>query len=305
MFGSKENLQHLENCEEIFMDGTFWVCPFNFKQLFTIHGFILGQSFPLIYFLLPNKATRTYEKAFDMLNEVMANYQCLFWKLKTVFSDFESGLSAAIESRFSFAGHTGCFFHFAQCIYRKVNDMGLANKYKSDKEFKLKIKMFIALGLTPSANRSIYLNELHTFLCSEENFDEHVMQFYNSYFLPNWINKKSWILWDWYLKENRTNNNVESWHSSLQRVMQSAHLPFFKFILILKGEYENIAIKIKERNLGENIPPKNPKYKERNVRIQNIQKEIHLRDPIPYLKSLAHNAPNPDCFPENSESECM
>lgn len=38
MFGSNENLQLLEACTEIYMDGTFKVAPPLFNQLYTIHG---------------------------------------------------------------------------------------------------------------------------------------------------------------------------------------------------------------------------------------------------------------------------
>lgn len=38
MFGTKENLEFMAECAEIFMDGTFSVTPPLFNQFYTIHG---------------------------------------------------------------------------------------------------------------------------------------------------------------------------------------------------------------------------------------------------------------------------
>ena len=50
-----------------FVDGTFDVSPLLFRQLFTIHAIISGRNIPLVYSLLPNKTTETYEKLYNML----------------------------------------------------------------------------------------------------------------------------------------------------------------------------------------------------------------------------------------------
>lgn len=38
IFGTKENLKFLAQCDHVYMDGTFSVVPVIFKQLYTIHG---------------------------------------------------------------------------------------------------------------------------------------------------------------------------------------------------------------------------------------------------------------------------
>lgn len=38
MFGTQENMDFLVRCEGVYMDGTFWITPALFSQLYTIHG---------------------------------------------------------------------------------------------------------------------------------------------------------------------------------------------------------------------------------------------------------------------------
>lgn len=46
MFGTEKNLDFLVGCSEIYMDGTFWVTPSLFSQLYTLHGkiYILSKK---------------------------------------------------------------------------------------------------------------------------------------------------------------------------------------------------------------------------------------------------------------------
>ncbi len=71
-FGTEDNLKLLCGSEEMYLDGTFNVSPALFLQLFTIHAFIQGKQFPLIYALLPNKAAATYVRLFRALKDLSA-----------------------------------------------------------------------------------------------------------------------------------------------------------------------------------------------------------------------------------------
>ena len=43
----------------------------------------------------------------------------------------------------------GCLFHFGQCVWRHVQDNGLAKKYQEDDDFRSNIKKLIALAYLP------------------------------------------------------------------------------------------------------------------------------------------------------------
>ncbi|XP_046564156.1 uncharacterized protein LOC124272958 [Haliotis rubra] len=65
------NMQHLCAAEVVYGDGTFYVSPSLFLQLYTLHAMVGGQMFPLVFFLLPDKATVTYDRAFRLLKEAV------------------------------------------------------------------------------------------------------------------------------------------------------------------------------------------------------------------------------------------
>jgi hypothetical protein len=63
----KKNLRFLSDCETIYLDGTFSYCTKFFVQLFSIDGVKNEQYVPLVFCLLNDKRTETYEKCFKSL----------------------------------------------------------------------------------------------------------------------------------------------------------------------------------------------------------------------------------------------
>ena len=47
-------------------------------------------------------------------------------------SDFELPLVKSLELQFPSACIDGCYFHFTQCLWRKVQSLGLVEEYKED-----------------------------------------------------------------------------------------------------------------------------------------------------------------------------
>jgi len=64
LFSTETNLKFLSKIDTIFVDGTFKSCPKLFTLMFTVHGLQNGNYVPLLFFILSNKETKTYEKAF-------------------------------------------------------------------------------------------------------------------------------------------------------------------------------------------------------------------------------------------------
>jgi len=105
----------------IYMDGTFKSAPSQFSQLYTIHCKLNGGMFPIVFALLPNKTGTTYRRFLNMVCSAARKENVCFMP-KIVQIDFELSMMQAIEEVFD-GDHTevrGCFFHFTQCIWRKV-----------------------------------------------------------------------------------------------------------------------------------------------------------------------------------------
>ena len=73
--------------------------------------------------------------------------------LTKVISDFESSLLPAVRAIYPQAIQRGCYFHFGQAVYRKIQEMGYSVRYRNDPEFKNRCHMLIALGFVPVADK--------------------------------------------------------------------------------------------------------------------------------------------------------
>ena len=59
-----EDFRYLRDADTWIMDGTFRMVPSLFMQLYTIHVDFFGGVFPVLFALLPDKTTETYERLF-------------------------------------------------------------------------------------------------------------------------------------------------------------------------------------------------------------------------------------------------
>jgi len=69
IFATSEFFKILTEVKTAFGDGTFRSVRKIFGQLYTLHGIYLGQMFPLIYVLLPDKRKETYVRMFRLLQD--------------------------------------------------------------------------------------------------------------------------------------------------------------------------------------------------------------------------------------------
>ena len=121
IFGTQENLLKLSELDTIYVDATFSTCPDlpYFASSSTINGFVGGQQFPLVYGLLPTKSQTDYNRFFTIMKEEMQN-SGLTLQPSAVMADFELALIQAVELQFPSTRIMGCYFHFSQCLWCKV-----------------------------------------------------------------------------------------------------------------------------------------------------------------------------------------
>jgi hypothetical protein len=221
IFATNAALQLLSLCFLLFVDGTFFVTPLLFYQLLSIHCLHQGKYFPAVFALVPNKEKATSQRVFHMLASALAARG--FWvpndPWTTFVSDFEVGLQVALSECFGSAASRGCFFHFAQCIWRFVNGKGWRSLYKSNEHFCLRVKMIIAMGMVPAEEKLRILHEAQSFL----RMDEQIVVLLDSYFVHHWVERVPFGLWTWYNVQVQTNNHVEGWHSGLKKKFPHGH----------------------------------------------------------------------------------
>ena len=94
VFGTRKNLHYLASKKTILMDGTFTYCAKFFHQTFTIHTIENGIFIPLIFALLPNKETLTYQRLFQCLVNICRADNIVFAP-ENVVIDFDIGIRTA------------------------------------------------------------------------------------------------------------------------------------------------------------------------------------------------------------------
>lgn len=122
-----------------------------------------GWHVPLVYVLTTNKNGETYKEIFAQLKRLEPNLNPT-----DVTVDFELAPMNAIHTFFELAEIHGCFFHFGQNIWRKVQEVGLQCEYSKNADFALNIRLLIALAFVPVESVADAFGQL----CASEFYKE-------------------------------------------------------------------------------------------------------------------------------------
>ena len=145
LFETVENLRRLTEAESLFVDGTFSICPSIFYQVFSIHIMKQEQTFPTVYALLLNKQRQTYSRTLMLMMPLGLNLSPA-----TVVSDFELAIIQAVSLNFQQVTHRGCYYHFMQALWRKLQSLSLAQcDMSSNPTLKHFVKKMAAISFCP------------------------------------------------------------------------------------------------------------------------------------------------------------
>ena len=297
IFSTQNNIELLGKADNVFSDGTFSSAPSKlFYQLYTVHAAVLGTVIPVVYALLPNKTFATYDRMYLAIKNLISPQI----SIKSWMMDFENAAIKAVRKNFPLVEVSGCFFHLQQCIWRKIQSLGLTAAYReSDEKFALSAKSMAAVAFVPVADVHAAFEEL----ISGANFDPR-MEEVVEYFENTWLGRQSALgsrqepifpveLWNMYERsknnEHRTNNHIEGWHRRFQAVLQCSNTTVFKCIDAIKVEQKRHEDVIARLNAGENPPPQNKKYRDVTIRIRRIVDAYDGQGFECYLRGLAHN----------------
>ena len=296
IFSTQANLELLSRSEQFFSDGTFSTAPRRlFYQLYSIHGIFHNNILPLVYAFLPNKSAETYGRLMEELKRLQPSINPQKW-----MTDFERASINAIQSSFPQVSHTGCFFHFQQCVWRKIQEMGLSLAYREqDGAFALSARCLAALAFVPLFD----VCDSFDMLVADENFDQRLQPLV-VYFEDTWIGRRSvrgqrdspmfpitsWNVFTRCLnRERRTNNDIEGWHRRFQTVVIRRNPSVFDCIEALKREQKRNETRINRINAGEQLTHKKRKYRDLDERIFKLVTEYGERSRVQYLRGIAYN----------------
>lgn len=130
-----------ETATEIIADGTFYVCPPFFYQLYTIRGYVNGHYIQAAFCLLPNKRQETYVNMWLFLQSLCEG------KLNpaSILLDYEIAAHQAFWTVFPNSRIRGCRFHIGQCWFRNICQLGLKKDYEGTGVISDWLKLFFGL----------------------------------------------------------------------------------------------------------------------------------------------------------------
>lgn len=280
-----------------YCDGTFKTCPSIFCQLYTIHVNINNGTVPAVYCLLPNKSTTIYNRMWEYIRRNIPNLSPT-----RIIVDFEKAAISSIQTNFPVVKICGCYFHFSQSVWRHIQgDSDVLNRYKSDCDFNLHVRMIVALAFIPVEDLILAYNLLTADQYYVSNFSdfERMLNYMEDNYIGRWTdaqvrrNPRFPIeLWNAYentlMIRGRTNNAMEGWHNAFGQIVNCSHPSLWKFIECLKIDESYTALSIQQLQDGLTINFKKKKSKETEAAILIRVQQYCLGNLKDYLKFIAN-----------------
>ena len=285
LFATDANLQRLCASSTVYRDGTFYSCTSLFTQLYTLHADVEGTVFPLVFALLPNKTEATYRRLFSLLRTAVNERQSALTP-ETWMIDFEVAARNAVGGIFPNTTIRGCFFHYTQCIWRKVQNCGLTTEFRENEEFHRLVRRAGVLPLVPG-----HRVEDVWFQALEDSDDQTapVMRF-KDYVTETWV-EGHLEMWNHFDHDGpRTTNAVEGWHNKFNRMCRRAHPNIFVFLELLQKEQAANEAKIIQITAGGVVRPKKRKYRQLDSRLQSLKNRLRQgeMDLMAYADAASH-----------------
>ncbi|XP_071088815.1 uncharacterized protein [Haliotis cracherodii] len=259
-------LEILSERDTIFMDGTFFVCPSLWLQVYTIHCLVDGKMFPVAFSLLPNKTKQTYVRLFTLLKDVVGARTGVDLSPDIIQTDYEAAVISAISDVFPASSVRGCFFHYAQALWRLVVDRGLSRDYTDNPAVQTHIRRAAALPLLPLAEVQDAWIEV-----MEQGPDGQQIIRFNDDVTSTWVDFNATFLRAlWNQHENTdpcSNNHLEGFHNGLKKRMLRAHPNIFQFVKELKKIETADRRSRRQIGLGGAMRPRARVDRDRDARI--------------------------------------
>ena len=297
IFGTHQNIGMLEDSQFWLADGTFRTAPTLFKQVYTIHALRGGPNpledghlLPSLFVLLPNKTEATYLRMWEKVKLLCPNAQPTH-----MIMDFEKAAINGFQHFWNNTSVKGCFFHFTQNIWRKVQAEGLQSDYNSDHELALRIRFLPALAFVSSHDVREYFETVvgQLPMPKAQGLILYFEQTYIGRTLDGIYHEPIFPIEMWNQHQEviqgipKTTNAVEAWHRSYNATIGCYHPNIWRFIDALKREQGLVEVKHAKFIAGEK-PTKRLKNKASEEALKTLILGYLHRQPMEFVRGVAH-----------------
>lgn len=260
LFATDNMLKLLSNSKVWYVDGTFKLVKEPFKQLLSIHAFVRSgdntKQVPLTFVLMSGKRKKDYKKVLKAVKELIDGN-----KVQKFVIDFEAAMWAAIPRVFPDTHITGCCFHWCQCIWRKIQELGLSPAYMNDDATHKLCKRFMALPYLPAE----HIRPMFEMLSSKATTP--LLTALASYIRNTWVDGSfAPEYWSVFNQAVRTNNDCEGWHGMLNRHAKRGNLTFYLLVRLLHEQSQLVDLQV--RLVSENKLKRRQRKKYRQLQGQ-------------------------------------
>uniref|UniRef100_T1J8C3 RING-type domain-containing protein n=1 Tax=Strigamia maritima TaxID=126957 RepID=T1J8C3_STRMM len=303
VFAGDELLNALQTTTSLHIDGTFKVSPYLFMQFCTLHAFAFDYAFPAIYVLMTHKTQAANECLLRYVLELQPNLNPT-----VVMSDFETALQNAVSICFPQARVAGCFFHYSQAIWRRVQKLGLTDGYRDNPRITRTVKRCMALSLLPHTSIVAGLQTIREYT-RLQGIDSGTVQSLLLYIECRWIRIITPERFSVFDLIRRTNNDVESFHKTLLKRIGLSHPNIWEFMVKLIYIEDKTRLDLERADDAMRIRRAKKKvYILNNIHIINAQAKLNSGEIRidKYLRTVAHDIPElstNDTMVENVDDE--
>uniref|UniRef100_A0A1I8AZ57 MULE domain-containing protein n=1 Tax=Meloidogyne hapla TaxID=6305 RepID=A0A1I8AZ57_MELHA len=261
---------------ELYVDGTFLICPALFYQFFVVLARRNDYVLPIFYCQIRLRTLTGFIPLFTKTFEMIR----LVWPMlnpDSISVDFEVAIHNAIRTVFPESHIRGCFFHLFQNLKKHLSAENL-NQYNNSPEFSIHCKMIVSLAFIPQHDLIEALTILENYLPME--LEPILSYFTNTYIgrIRNNMTRAPPIFvpssWNVYTRtinnEDKTNNFCEAFHRKVQLQLGVSHPTIWKFLDELMKVVKMCDAQYEQFVAGHHAPRKRRKYEEADERILNI-----------------------------------
>ena len=130
-----------------------------------------------------------------------------------------------LSFQFPESAHKGCYFHFLQSLYRRIQTLGLATAYSKDDGIRSCLRKLMALPYLPVHEVE---NSFHTLRTTLDAIVKQQVRQLFLYFDDYWMNTLPLKMWNVHNCQHRTNNVCEGMYVlSFSTLSYSVYLQVF------------------------------------------------------------------------------
>ena len=243
---SDEQLGILRQIERIRIDGTFKIIGAPFYQLVSIHGYVRHghqrKSMPLGYIIMSGKTQKDYTDIFKEVKRVV-ELDGTTWNLKTAMLDFEIALRNSLKTVWPNIHLYGCWFHYCQAVWRRVQKLGLKDVYHSrfGSKFIKKLMLLPLFHANDDMIERVFGNLYRAFLRDSTQMAPNIAAAFEdlfSYVRKQWVYNPKIPATELSVFDTRvrTNNTSENWNGKTWKDAGYKAKPFYQLLAFLQNQ---------------------------------------------------------------------